>query len=470
MHHNIAQVEFTDFKIYGKSVTPDTIGSPLNKNIEEADEIYLNRVQAKSFCFEFTVPLVSLPISTFFAYILDTDREWNYIGNQNQLTYANLSEGKYTLTVKAVFNNKWDNKEPTRSIKIIVAPPFWRSDLAYLTYLILTGVLGTGLYLFIKKRQYEKSLILSERMEKKKMEEVNTLKLNFFTNISHELRTPLSLILIPLQSFLEKNVFSPEIRPKMKLVINNAMRMNILLDELMLFSKVETRQEKIRVKKGNLLNFLRSICEGFQMLADEKGLEYILKIENSEEDVWFAPVKVEKIIYNLLSNAFKYTKPGDWISVELVAEGENDIVISVNNLGVGIEKSKIKHVFERFWQDDSATTTQTVKGSGIGLAMAKGIVELHQGTIGVESEPNGITSFIVTLHRDANVNVEAASSADERVVGHYVIEPHEISEMVKPDKTVKILIVEDNPEMRKVLTQIFEQIYEVYTAADGQEG
>lgn len=96
----------------------------------------------------------------------------------------------------------------------LVAPPFWRSDLAYLTYLILTGVLGTGLYLFIKKRQYEKSLILSERMEKKKMEEVNTLKLNFFTNISHELRTPLSLILIPLHLFLKKNVFSPEIRPK----------------------------------------------------------------------------------------------------------------------------------------------------------------------------------------------------------------------------------------------------------------
>lgn len=102
MHHNIAQVEFTDFKIYGKSVTPDTIGSPLNKNIEEADEIYLNSEQAKSFSFEFTVPTVSHPNSTFFAYKLDTDREWNYIGNQNQLTYANLSEGKYTLTVKAV--------------------------------------------------------------------------------------------------------------------------------------------------------------------------------------------------------------------------------------------------------------------------------------------------------------------------------------------------------------------------------
>ena len=124
----------------------------------------------------------------------------------------------------------------------------------------------------------------------------------------------------------------------MKLVINNAMRMNILLDELMLFSKVETRQEKIRVKKGNLLNFLRSICEGFQMLADEKGLEYILKIENSEEDVWFAPVKVEKIIYNLLSNAFKYTDKGE-IIVRAFYEHKKDYTylnFIVSDTGVGL--------------------------------------------------------------------------------------------------------------------------------------
>ena len=242
------------------------------------------------------------------------------------------------------------------------------------------------------------------------------------------------------------------------------------MDEVIDIRKQDQGYLKLKISKENIVAVIEEICCSFYSYAQLNKIDLRFSSTFKEADLYIDKTQIEKVFYNLLSNAFKYTKPGDWISVELVAEGENDIVISVNNLGVGIEKSKIKHVFERFWQDDSATTTQTVKGSGIGLAMAKGIVELHQGTIGVESEPNGITSFIVTLHRDANVNVEASSSADERVAGHYVIEPQEISEMVKPDKTVKILIVEDNPEMRKVLAQIFEQIYDVYTAADGQEG
>ena len=246
--------------------------------------------------------------------------------------------------------------------------------------------------------------------------------------------------------------------------------MNNLVDEVIDIRKQDQGYLKLKISKENIVAVIEEICGSFYSYAQLNKIDLRFSSTLKEADLYIDKTQIEKVFYNLLSNAFKYTKPGDWISVELSAEGDNDIVISVNNLGVGIDKSKIKHVFERFWQDDSATTTRTVKGSGIGLAMAKGIVELHQGTIGVESELNGVTSFTVTLHRDANMNMEVSSSADERVAGHYVIEPQEISEMVKPDKTVKILIVEDNPEMRKVLTQIFEQIYEVYTAADGQEG
>ena len=246
--------------------------------------------------------------------------------------------------------------------------------------------------------------------------------------------------------------------------------MNNLVDEVIDIRKQDQGYLKLKISKENIVAVIEEICGSFYSYAQLNKIDLRFSSTLKEADLYIDKTQIEKVFYNLLSNAFKYTKPGDWISVELSAEGDNDIVISVNNLGVGIDKSKIKHVFERFWQDDSATTTRTVKGSGIGLAMAKGIVELHQGTIGVESELNGVTSFTVTLHRDANMNMEASSSADEPVAEHYIIEPQEISEMVKPDKTVKILIVEDNPEMRKVLTQIFEQIYEVYTAADGQEG
>lgn len=482
MHHNVAQVEFTDFKIYGKSVIPDSNGSPLNKNIEEVDEIHLNSEQAKSFTFEFTVPTVSHPNSTFFAYKLDTDREWNYIGNQNQLTYANLPEGKYTLTVKAVFNNKWDDKEPTRSIRIIVAPPFWRSTIAYLSYLTIAGLLGLGLYLFIKKRQYEKSLILSERMEKKKMEEVNTLKLNFFTNISHELRTPLSLILIPLQSFLEKNVFSPEIRPKMKLVVNNAMRMNILLDELMLFSKVETKQEKIRVKKGNLLSFLRSICEGFQMLADERGLEYILEIEKTEENVWFAPVKVEKIIYNLLSNAFKYTDEGK-ITVRAFYEHKKDCTylnFIVSDTGVGIAPDQQDKIFENYYQiNDFVKSKKT--GFGIGLALTRQLVLLHKGEIKVESAIGIGSTFAVKLNVTANAfsaDEISDKDADAVFIEEYKYLPVKYdtsAEKVEAEKDLsrkeyKLLVVEDNAELLSTYAEMFSDMYTVITAQNGKEG
>ena len=335
----------------------------------------------------------------------------------------------------------------------------------------LAGILIAGyiIRMFWIRKTLQHSL-LAEKREKEYIENVNQSKLRFFTNVSHEFRTPLTLISSQLEMLLMHKDMIPEVYNKILEIYKNSRRMNNLVDEVIDIRKQDQGYLKLKISKENIVAVIEEICCSFYSYAQLNKIDLRFSSTLKEADLYIDKTQIEKVFYNLLSNAFKYTKPGDWISVELVAEGENDIVISVNNLGVGIEKSKIKHVFERFWQDDSATTTQTVKGSGIGLAMAKGIVELHQGTIGVESEPNGITSFIVTLHRDANVNVEASSSADERVAGHYVIEPQEISEMVKPDKTVKILIVEDNPEMRKVLAQIFEQIYDVYTAADGQEG
>ena len=385
-----------------------------------------------------------------------------------KIIYTNLAPGNYKLTVRELTNTQMVCDEISLSFHI--TPPFYANIYAYFIYSALLAFILFSIIRFNNRQAKLKASVLFERKEKEKVEELNQHKMRFFTNISHEFRTPLTLIMGQSESLLQLNLFSPSIYNRILRIYKNASHMNTLISELLDIHKQEQGYLKLRIEHHDIVTFTKEIYMFFYEYALKKHITY--KFESSEPsgELWFDSKQMQKVILNLLSNAFKYTKPGDWISVELVAEGENDIVISVNNLGVGIEKSKIKHVFERFWQDDSATTTQTVKGSGIGLAMAKGIVELHQGTIGVESEPNGITSFIVTLHRDANVNVEASSSADERVAGHYVIEPQEISEMVKPDKTVKILIVEDNPEMRKVLAQIFEQIYDVYTAADGQEG
>ena len=398
------------------------------------------------------------------------DNEYMKAGDNTMITYTNLHPGHYTFHVRGDQVGVHGQEAPSVSFELIVeAPVYQRAWFILLMVLAAILIAGYIIRMFWIRKTLRHSL-LAEKREKEYIESVNQSKLRFFTNVSHEFRTPLTLISSQLEMLLMHKDIIPEVYNKILDIYKNSRRMNNLVDEVIDIRKQDQGYLKLKISKENIVAVIEEICGSFYSYAQLNKIDLRFSSTLKEADLYIDKTQIEKVFYNLLSNAFKYTKPGDWISVELSAEGDNDIVISVNNLGVGIDKSKIKHVFERFWQDDSATTTRTVKGSGIGLAMAKGIVELHQGTIGVESELNGVTSFTVTLHRDANMNMEASSSADEHVAEHYIIEPQEISEMVKPDKTVKILIVEDNPEMRKVLTQIFEQIYEVYTAADGQEG
>ncbi len=479
-----AQVEFTDFKIFGKSIKPEDNNSPLTKNIEEVREIKLNNEQAKSFTFDFTVPTLTHPTNTYYAIKFEKDKDWSYIGSQSHVTFANLPPGEYLLMVKAAFNNKWEGDEFIKSIRIIISPPFWQSSIAYFIYLIGLGGIIIALLLFLQNRQREKNLILSERLEKEKIKEINDLKLNFFTNISHELRTPLSLILIPIQSYLDKQSFRPEMRPKMESVAYNARRMNNLVEELMLFTKVETKKEKIRVKKGDLLGFTRNICEGFTLLAEEKEIAYSIQIPSDRENVWFAPVKVEKIVYNLLSNAFKYTEQGH-ISVLANLEHEADFTyfrLAITDTGVGIASDEMKKIFENYYQvNDFVKSKKT--GFGIGLALTRELVSLHKGFINVESELGKGSTFTIRI----NVSKEAFASdeisdkdADARFMEGYKFlsvqeeEPGE-NKGNSPDenqngKQYSILVVEDNRELLNFYKEMFSDTYTVQTAGDGDEG
>jgi DNA-binding response OmpR family regulator/two-component sensor histidine kinase len=245
--------------------------------------------------------------------------------------------------------------------------------------------------------------------------------------------------------------------------------MNNLVDEVIDIRKQDQGFLKLKISKEDIVSLVKEICNSFYGYAQINHIDFQFNTELDKASLYIDKVQMEKVFYNLLSNAFKFTQSGDWIQVNIFAKGENDIVISVDNKGVGIDPSKIGHVFERFWQDESAKTVRQVSGSGIGLSMAKGIVELHHGEIEVKSEPHQVTSFKVTLHRDANATV-ADMKNEEELSNQNDYELHDITDIVKPDKSVKILIVEDNAEMRNVLAEIFKQIYEVETAANGQEG
>jgi signal transduction histidine kinase/DNA-binding response OmpR family regulator len=478
-------VEFTDFKIFGKSIIPDEGNSPLSKNIEEIGIIHLNSKQAQSFTLEFTVPTLSHPNSTSFAIKLNSDNNWSYIGQQRHVTYANLPHGEYRIMVKAAFNNNWNGDKPVKSITIIIDPPFYLSTAAYVIYMLIIAGIVLFFYNLFRRRQKEKNLILLERLEKEKIKEVNNLKLNFFTNIFHELKTPLSLILLPLESFLNKNIFNQEIRPKMELIANNALRMNHLIDELMLFTKVETKQEKIRVKKGDLLNFIGNIGDGFRVLADEKGIEYLVRITPSTEEVWFAPEKVEKIVYNLLSNAFKYTVSGKII---LTASLERDadyvyLNLSVSDTGIGIAPGEVEKIFENYYQVNHFVKGKKT-GFGIGLALTRELISLHKGSISVDSQPDKGSVFNVKLNVDAaafSKDEISENDGDARFIEEYKYisvkmedkepETHENTiDKELSNKQYKMLIVEDNQELLNFYRELFSDIYTVITAGDGKKG
>lgn len=398
------------------------------------------------------------------------DSEYIKAGDNTMITYTNLHHGHYVFHVRGDQRRMHGQDAPyTRFELIVEAPIYRRTWFILLMALIVILITGYIIRMFWIRKTLQHSL-LTEKREKEYIENVNQSKLRFFTNVSHEFRTPLTLISSQLEMLLMHKDIIPEVYNKILDIYKNSRRMNNLVDEVIDIRKQDQGYLKLKISKENIVAVVEEICSSFYSYARLNKVDLRFSSSLKEADLYIDRIQIEKVFYNLLSNAFKYTKRGGWITVELSAQSDNDIVISVNNPGVGIDESKIKHVFERFWQDDSQVTSPAVKGSGIGLAMAKGIVEMHKGNIAVESEPNGVTSFTVTLHRDANKDAEVSSSVEEHFAGQYTIEPQEISEMVPQDKTVKILIVEDNPEMRKVLVQIFEQIYDVYTAANGQEG
>ena len=398
------------------------------------------------------------------------DHEYIKAGDNTMITYTNLHPGKYVFRVRGDQPRIHDEAIPVSSFELTVEAPVYQRTW-FITLVLLTVILIAAyiIRLFWIRKSLRHSL-LAEKREKEYIENVNQSKLRFFTNVSHEFRTPLTLISSQLEMLLMHKDILPDVYNKILDIYKNSRRMNALVDEVIDIRKQDQGYLKLKISKVNIVALMEEICVSFYSYAQLNKVELRFSSSLQEAMLYIDRTQIEKVFYNLLSNAFKYTKAGDWIAVEIEEENDNDIAISVKNWGIGIEKTKLKHVFERFWQDDSETITKPVKSSGIGLAVAKGIVELHQGIIEVESEPNAVTCFKVTLRRDAHIDPSLTSLVDPYLTDQYEVESQEISEIAKPDQTVKMLIVEDNQEMRKILSQIFGQIYEVHTASNGQEG
>ena len=405
-------------------------------------------------------------------------KSWNRL-KQNTVTYTNLNPGKYTLTVKAEGTD--ETLVPPSHLQIEVQPPFYRTFIAYLLYLLCIGSLA-----FYLIRSYYRHIQLQESLkyEQKHIEDIeklNQTKLRFFTNISHEFRTPLTLIIGQMEMLLQIRSLTPTVYSKILGTYKSCLQMKALINELLDFRKQEQGYMHIKVSEHNIVEFVYEHFLLFQEYAAQHGI--LFKFDKSSDDirVWYDAKQMQKVINNLISNAFKYTPEGGSISIS-VRKRNQEVIIEVTDNGIGIHADELDKIFERFYQTDNEPSINT--GTGIGLALTKGLVELHHGSIEVQSEPGQGSTFRVHLltgnehfteeqlcKEQAGTPVTHTDRLEEESLQALLQEQEpDHDEEGSENHRHKILIVEDNKELNEMLVRIFGPFYTVVTAFDGKEG
>jgi ligand-binding sensor domain-containing protein/signal transduction histidine kinase/DNA-binding response OmpR family regulator len=476
VNKTIPPVYITDFRLFNMPVKIGADNSPLKKSIIETKELNLNYLQT-SFSFDFVALNYTHSAKNQFVYMLEGfDKEWNNAGTTNTATYTNLDPGKYVFKVKGSNNDGIWNEVPV-TLKITIYPPIWKSVWAYLFYLvILTAVIyGFVRLLMIKATQAEKLKI--EQFHREKSEELSKMKMNFFTNISHELRTPLSLIISPLEELQASQQFVDDAKGSLALVYKNACKLNSLVDELMDFTKSEENRLKMVVRKEELVAYVRELYSMFADEAQRRHIIYRFVTDKDRLDLWFDRDKLEKIILNLLSNAFKYVTDCGCITLlinclcdDAESQGHQGVVqISVIDDGSGISEEYLDRVFDRFFQSPE-TDSKNISGTGIGLALVKNLVELHHGTIEVTSEKWKSTCFTVSLPL-GNKHFNRDEIFDN-VQTDVLFDNPQMQVAVLPDNHLKkpvVLIVEDNYDLRNYLVSVLSAQCQLLEAGDGEQ-
>ena len=474
-------IVFVKLYIEGEEVTANMPDSPLKKSIEESSEIVLSHQQATSFSIEYAAIFYGHTKNIKYAVMMEgLEKAWNMLKDQRRVNYSKLPAGKYTFKVKTSTSNTDWNDAQIRTIDIVVRPPFYQSIWAWIIYILAMAGATFGILRFLRIRNNEKNQILFEKAEQAKAKEINRTKIDFFTNISHELKTPLTLIVSPLQRILDDKSQTPVLKETLDVILRNAQRMTRIVDELMTFSKIEIGKEKLNLHKGNVLEFISSLADIFTLLANEKGINYRTIVENNGEDVWFSIPNIEKIVFNLLSNSFKFTPQNGSVSIHArLTEGNNErllLEIVVSDTGEGIHKDYLERIFENYYQADPHSN---IRGSGIGLSLTKRLVNLHKGTIQVESAINQGSKFTVLIDVSDKAYEKEEKTfeiLDKDFFTNYNFITVEKSLVEKANELLKdgvdeirsILLVEDNDELRKFLCDIFKDKYRIFSAENGK--
>lgn len=422
-----------------------------------------------------------------FQYKLDGfDKKWIKT-SQTEVHYTNLDPGTYTLRVAAINNSSNQSGDITDkeiSMQLTISAPWYATWWAFLLYII--SFIGC-LYYFISSRIAKRTLALSlekERFEKQQIEQLNQEKLVFFTNVSHEFRTPLTLIISHIDIILQKSSLNPSIYNQILKIRKNAQQMSNLISELLEFRKLEQNHKTLQISQQDITPFLKEIYFSFVDYAHLRNIHYDFQLSETPTLCWFDSQLLEKVFFNLLSNAFKYTPDNGNIIIS-GRTTDNEVEISISDTGSGIAKNDVSQIFARFFQANNQKPGEySSPGTGIGLALSKTIVEKHHGTITVDSTLGKGSTFTVRLPRNADVfqadkNIQLSNQQQESsiVPGSLDVLPETdtyLTESVHTEnaeeKTHTVLLVEDNEELLQLLTELFSPFYEVICATNGEEG
>lgn len=435
----------------------------------------------KSVSFKFSSPVYDNDNSlTRYAYRLDgLDEEWNYVGaDQRVVTYSNLRPGRYTFNVQAT--NESGEWIPMQSeVSLIVKPSPWASWWAKLIYVILSAVLAAVIYITARNRIRLRQELRIEQMERLKSEEVNNAKLMFFTNVSHELFTPITVMSCSLEKLLEKEDGDSALH---RIIRSNLNRLLRLLQQILEFRKAESSNLRLKVSRKDIVQFVHKLCEeNFSPLVNDRNIRLIFSSQEEHIDAYFDSDKLDKILYNLLSNAYKYNRKDGKVFVKVLRthmdNGADAVEISVKDTGYGISLQKQADLFKRFYEGDYRKFN--TRGTGIGLSLTKDLVILHNGTIDVESVEGEGTVFRVVLpvSREAygDDQIEDEMKPDKGIVyGNVQVEEADRlgaggENPVAESVSGTLLVVEDNTDLLFVMKTVLESEYKVFTALNGKE-
>ena len=479
-------VVITDIKVFNQSWT--ALSDKERSEISNLSPRFTDRIvldyKRNNFSIEFSALEYANPERNRYAYRLDGfDAGWQYTDASKRFAYYNnLKSGTYTFYVKSSNSNGiWD--ENIQTVKVVILPPPWKTWWAYTLYIIVLLGISWYIYRIVRNRIRLRNALHLREMEQAKSEEINHAKLQFFTNITHELLTPLTIISASVDELKQT---APAYKEQYDVMTHNINRLIRLLQQILEFRKAETGNLKLKVLQGDLVLFVRRSLDGFRPLMKKKDIRFTIQSDADKCLAFFDPDKLDKILYNLLSNASKYNKPGGKVGIELNCDEVNGIAcIIVKDNGPGIPKESQKNLFKRFYEGDYRKFNTI--GTGIGLSLVRDLVTLHHGSISVESEEGKGAAFKIQfpVHRFAYsedeiddavtlLDSDGIDAVQEDVVitdaQADILEENLIPvEQSAAEKSHTLLLVEDNEDLLGLMVKLLGGDYTIHTATNGKE-